>query len=183
MRKPVVFRVDLEPVGQPRPRAVAVPTGKYRAGQQLWTARTHPVTHIKTPKGQKNKLHPIVPFREAIALTAKAMFRRPFEGPLRVELLCVFRRESKRIWKTKPMYRYWHCSKPDGDNVAKAVLDAMTGEAWADDSQVCELIVSKMRCGAGDEPCVIVRVSELGDEVVTWADEFLGERKAETLLF
>ena len=183
MSKPIVFRVDLTPVGQPRARAVAVPTGKYRSGQQVWTARTHPVTHIKTPKGQPNKLHPIVRFREAVALTAKAKFRRPMTGPLRVELLCVFLRESKKVWKTRPMHRYWHQSKPDADNVAKAVLDAMTETAWQDDSQVCELIVTKFRCGAGDQPCVIVRVSELPDEVTTWADEFLGERKTETILF
>lgn len=33
--------------------------------------------------------------------------------------------------------------KPDADNVAKAVMDALSGVAYADDAQVCELIVKK----------------------------------------
>ena len=36
-----------------------------------------------------------------------------------------------------------HTGKPDCDNVAKAVLDALTGVAWDDDSQVVELVVKK----------------------------------------
>jgi len=33
--------------------------------------------------------------------------------------------------------------KPDVDNVAKAVLDALNGAAWVDDAQVVQLCVSK----------------------------------------
>jgi Holliday junction resolvase RusA-like endonuclease len=33
--------------------------------------------------------------------------------------------------------------KPDGDNLAKAALDGLKGIAWADDSQVCRLLVEK----------------------------------------
>nr|DAJ52248.1 MAG TPA: Endodeoxyribonuclease RusA [Caudoviricetes sp.] len=33
--------------------------------------------------------------------------------------------------------------KPDADNVAKLVMDALTGVAWADDSQVVDLHVRK----------------------------------------
>lgn len=33
--------------------------------------------------------------------------------------------------------------KPDGDNVAKLILDALNGRAWHDDSQVVELHVTK----------------------------------------
>lgn len=34
-------------------------------------------------------------------------------------------------------------SKPDADNIAKAVLDALNGVAWADDAQVVRLEVHK----------------------------------------
>lgn len=42
--------------------------------------------------------------------------------------------------------------KPDPDNIAKLVLDALNGEAWADDAQVVELAVRKMprKRGLGD---------------------------------
>ena len=33
--------------------------------------------------------------------------------------------------------------KPDGDNIAKLILDALNGRAWRDDSQVVELHVIK----------------------------------------
>lgn len=36
----------------------------------------------------------------------------------------------------------WTC-KPDADNIAKAVLDALTGVAWHDDKQVVRLEVTK----------------------------------------
>ena len=48
--------------------------------------------------------------------------------------------------------------RPDLDNVAKAVLDALNKIAFYDDSQVCELSVSKMY---SDNPRVIVRISEV----------------------
>jgi len=37
-------------------------------------------------------------------------------------------------------------SKPDLDNVAKAILDALNGVVYKDDSQICELFVKKMYC-------------------------------------
>jgi len=38
-----------------------------------------------------------------------------------------------------------HTSKPDGDNLAKGTMDALTGiQVWRDDSQVVSLSVSKV---------------------------------------
>lgn len=45
--------------------------------------------------------------------------------------------------------------KPDLDNVAKAILDAMNGIVFVDDKQVVHLTVSK---SYGVEPCAIVKV-------------------------
>lgn len=47
--------------------------------------------------------------------------------------------------------------KPDADNVAKIVLDALNGLAWADDKQVVRLEVVKRYAAA---PCVRVVLSE-----------------------
>jgi Holliday junction resolvase RusA-like endonuclease len=51
-----------------------------------------------------------------------------------------------------------HTKKCDADNLAKAVLDALNGIAYYDDSQVCELSVSKLY---SDNPRVIVSISEI----------------------
>lgn len=44
-----------------------------------------------------------------------------------------------------------HTSRPDIDKLTRAVLDALTGEIWADDSQVAYLHVTK-RYAQPDEP-------------------------------
>ena len=47
------------------------------------------------------------------------------------------RSRPKRVAEEPDTYR------PDADNVAKLVLDALNGVAWADDTQVTELVVVK----------------------------------------
>ena len=51
--------------------------------------------------------------------------------------------------------------KPDIDNVAKIILDAMNDLAWHDDKQVVSLAVDKLY---GEQPGVHVRIVEIGDE-------------------
>ena len=48
--------------------------------------------------------------------------------------------------------------KPDIDNIAKLVMDALNGQAWADDSQVVELAVRKSPRRRGGAPATHVRV-------------------------
>lgn len=47
--------------------------------------------------------------------------------------------------------------KPDVDNIAKLVLDALNGCAWHDDTQVTELVVGKCE-----------RVREVTEQTVVW---------------
>ena len=51
----------------------------------------------------------------------------------------------------------WHTSKPDADNVAKAVLDACNGVVFRDDSQIVILIATK---AFSEEPGVRVVIRE-----------------------
>ena len=51
-----------------------------------------------------------------------------------------------------------HTKKPDADNVAKSILDALNGLAFYDDSQICELGVCKMY---SDEPRAEVTIREI----------------------
>ena len=48
--------------------------------------------------------------------------------------------------------------KPDTDNIAKAILDALNGLAYYDDAQIVELTVAKRY---GTVPCVEVVISEV----------------------
>lgn len=47
---------------------------------------------------------------------------------------------------------------PDGDNIAKAICDALNGKAYKDDKQVVHLVVSKWY---SDIPRAEVRISEV----------------------
>lgn len=50
------------------------------------------------------------------------------------------------------------CKKPDADNIAKIICDAMNGIVYKDDVQVCELTVIKRFVREGQEPYVDVQV-------------------------
>ena len=67
-----------------------------------------------------------------------------------------YRKSEKRRLPGTP---YLH--KPDADNVAKAVLDALNGIAFSDDSQITELHVYKQySAGAGN---VQVQIHKCGE--------------------
>lgn len=61
--------------------------------------------------------------------------------------------------KAKRAAAEWHISKPDGDNVFKAVADGLNGVCWTDDSLVAEHRVSKQY--TDHEPKLIVTVVPL----------------------
>lgn len=69
------------------------------------------------------------------------------QGPVAVVMTFYFPRPKshytkKGLRETAPRY---HTSKPDADNLAKAVLDVLVNmEAMADDAQVADLSVVKM---------------------------------------
>lgn len=88
----------------------------------------------------------------------------PLDGPLSVELLFVFPRPKNRIWKTKPMPREPHDKKPDLDNLAKSVLDALNQIAWRDDSQIVRLTATKQTASGDEQPHVVVRIGEESQE-------------------
>ena len=83
--------------------------------------------------------------------------------PLQVEITANFP-IPKRTPKNQRIDMLAGCirptKKPDCDNIAKAILDALNGIAYHDDSQVVTLAVGKWYVPAGDE-CVIVTIKEV----------------------
>ena len=85
-----------------------------------------------------------------------------FAGPVIVTILI-----GRELAKSNP--KRWagrlDLGKPDADNVAKAVLDALNGLAYADDSQVFRLIVEKLpRTPHGTGNRVLVRCIYYAEE-------------------
>lgn len=140
MSKTIQFIAFGDPKGQPRPRAFS------RGG----------ITRMYDPgtaEGWKGQI------------AAAAMPHKPaaqLEGPLHVTLLFRFAR-PKSHWSKKglkPTAPEYHTSKPDADNLAKAVLDCITQLGfWRDDAQVAALDVRKKYANA--EPFCEITITQI----------------------
>lgn len=146
------IKIPAVPVGQPRARATVRKFGnKVSAG--VYDVRT-----IKCADGTK-KPHPIVAFKATIRHAVQARYSGPLiDGPVKLHIQAIFPRPKSMIWKKREMPRAMHLQKPDGDNVLKAVKDALNQLLWRDDclvqTQTCEKWIA-----AGDEaPHVVLCV-------------------------
>tara|TARA_Y100000310_G_C20578864_1_gene761938 strand:+ start:285 stop:827 length:543 start_codon:yes stop_codon:yes gene_type:complete len=132
----VVFEIPLAPKGKQSARVTA--RGTYLpSGTAQWQAR--------------------------LALMAREhMPPEVLEGPVRVDLVCIMPRPKRLRRKSDPEgLVLWCCQKPDGDNVAKAVQDALGAKGsgfWRDDKQVVDLRVLKVYAEKHGSPRMIIRV-------------------------
>lgn len=80
----------------------------------------------------------------------------PWGRPLSVTVIALFRRPAKARQGLA-----WRPSRPDADNIGKAVLDAGNGVLWVDDDQVVLLVVQKRYAPAGEIARVLVVVEDV----------------------
>lgn len=116
----VSFVVAGEPVPQPRPRVSTV--GGF--------ARAY------VPKD-----HPVHAYRQAVQLSAAAAGLRQVAKPVQVVITCVFARPKSHYAKRGLKAAAPVLPRPDVDNLAKSVLDALGG--FFDDTLVEGLAVVK----------------------------------------
>ena len=133
------------PKGQPRPRAFS------RGGHAS-------VYDPGTAEGWKGQIAIAArPFRPAA----------PWEGPVRVSIVFRFARPKSHYGRKKgeqhlkidaPRY---HTAKPDADNLAKAVLDALTTLGmWRDDAQVCQLDTLKVYADSSQDAGAVIEIAD-----------------------
>lgn len=80
------------------------------------------------------------------------------EGPVSVDVLAVVSRPQRLLRRRDPDGLIWCTAKPDADNVAKSVLDALKRH-WRDDSQVVDVRCRKVYAERVGLPRVEVRVT------------------------
>ena len=129
MSRKIEFFVPGTPVGKGRPRAA-----RRGAGVVMFTP------------GKTADYEALVAATAAAALAGDAAAHRMLDGPLSAVLEMRF--PVPASWSKAKRERAlagdeWHTSKPDADNVAKAILDACNGVVFRDDAQVVALIATK----------------------------------------
>ena len=76
------------------------------------------------------------------SIAAQIMCQKPVlinEGPVKIRM--VFNMPKPKSYSSK---LFWHIKKPDIDNLIKAVLDALNGILWRDDSQISQISAQKI---------------------------------------
>jgi len=129
-----VIQVYGMPVAQGRPRAFKTPRGRVR------------VYDPSTSRDWKRTV------QAQVILAWKP--RDPLVGPLQLALVFSLPRP-----KTLPKRIVQHTKRPDVDNLAKAILDAVRGILFRDDSAIVSLTVIKRY---GESPGMEIAVTEWG---------------------
>lgn len=114
----ISFAVHGDPVAQPRHKIA---------------------TRGKFARAYIQKDHPIHGYKQAVQLAAKVAMggRAPVESAVEVAIVFCFARPKSHTKAQRLDDR--HTQKPDLDNLTKAVLDALNGICWTDDSQAFRL--------------------------------------------
>jgi Holliday junction resolvase RusA-like endonuclease len=146
----ITFTVPGIPIPQPRQRHSIIGHG-LAAHVTNYTPKKHKVRSYKA---------------EVQFAFRQAYQGEPIQGPVGIRIVFLFPRTTKIIWKTKPMVRLYHEVKPDADNCAKAVKDALKALAWRDDSQVADLQARKLIVAGDEQPHTEIEIWPL-EELVT----------------
>jgi Holliday junction resolvase RusA-like endonuclease len=128
------FKVQIKPIGKARAR----------------------VTRYGTFTPQKTK-----DFERAIAWSFKKQFKAHeiIVKPIKLTIRATFN-PPKSYSKVKRLrcLKTYHSKKPDIDNIAKAIMDALNGIAYKDDNQVVILHIEKWY---GEEDSVEIEIVEI----------------------
>lgn len=136
-RVPFSFVVPGEPVPQPRHRS---------AGSGHYLPAKHPVHAFKGSAA----------WCGVMALKAAAGAGAvPLCGPVSVAVRFYFGR-PKRLKAGPPEHKH---TKPDLDNLCKALFDALNKVVWLDDGQVVRVEADKFYCGDGEQARTEVTIS------------------------
>ena len=120
--KDIYFEVPVFPRGQGRPRI-----GNRRAFKD----RKDVLNEMKIREAFDRKYPDWKPVGEPVSVYIRASYEAPKSWTKKNKTILWIR---EHIWKT---------SKPDIDNICKAVFDAMNGAVWKDDAQVIRLSAAK----------------------------------------
>ena len=148
------FVVEGDPKAQPRARSFARKLKDGRVVARVYDAGT--AEAWKTQVAAAAKPHrPATPLTGPVSLQIEFRMKRPKSH-------YGTGRNANRLKPSAPVF---HISKPDRNNLVKAVEDAMTQLGfWRDDAQVAAGETTKIYTLEGERPGVTIRVLTLSEE-------------------
>ena len=115
-----------------------------------------PRAGVQTGRGRRPRFYSRSKTVECWKATIREIYRargaNAGSRAVRIRLCFIFPRPQRLMRKNSPPGRIPYTVKPDSDNIAKAVMDALNGVAYNDDAQVYDLHVQKWYAPLGDEP-------------------------------
>jgi Holliday junction resolvase RusA-like endonuclease len=136
----IAFKVPAVPVAQPRQKQRVMMVGGRAMASNYMPAK-----------------HPVNAFKASVALACQQAYRGAvIGGEVEIQVVAVFPRPKSLMWKSRPMPRLRKLSKPDFDNVSKAICDALSGVLFRDDAQVWKATVEKWVAAGDEQPHVEV---------------------------
>ena len=118
-------------------RVVRLPSGRVRSYQPA-----------RVRKAETTILSLFLPYAPA----------EPYTGPLGVQVVLVYPWRKSESKKNQQAGRKWKCTRPDLDNLAKLILDAMAPRFFRDDAEVCSISSSKQW---GSKPGIRFKIAKL----------------------
>lgn len=134
------FEVPGVPVAKQRPRMARVKSG----------VRTY------TPKKS-------AAYENRVGLFANMAGVPTLRGKVKLKIAAVWPMKGRPL-KRGIRPSFYKQTRPDLDNVLKAVMDGLNGVVYLDDGQVCEAVVAKFHAAQGAPPRTEVYVYDLEDE-------------------
>lgn len=133
-----------------------MPKGWSRAGHRIAGSGDKRFVQTYTPT-------PMRKYQDSIGKAAMAAMvgRAPLEGGLSVSLrfrMPIPASASKRLKAAMAAGEVPHVTKPDKDNLTKAIYDALNKIVWRDDAQICRGFQTKIY---SETPGVDIRVEAL----------------------
>lgn len=133
-----------------------MPKGWSRAGHRIVKSGKRLFVQTYTPT-------PMRKYQDSIRKVAREVMgdRPPLEGAVSVSLrfrMPIPKSETKRRREAMAAGEVAHITKPDKDNLTKAIYDALNKIVWRDDAQICRGFQTKIY---SDRPGVDVRIEAL----------------------
>ncbi len=101
-----------------------------------------------------------VRFENIVRMLASAIVKKQIRGPVEFEVWFFLKRPKR------PKHPLYPASKPDWDNLGKAVSDALNEIAYLDDCQVVDAHVYKRYAVGGTEPRIEFSVRDLDEQTI-----------------